>query len=95
MDKGKIEAALVAVIKQVQETSGRPAPDITESTTPIGDIDGFDSLLAVEATVMLEQALGCTLSDGTPFVSRDGKKALTLVEIVDRVAEMITPGRAA
>lgn len=90
MEKQKIRAALVAVIGQVQALSGRPCPDVSDSTKPIGDIEGFDSLLAVEATVMLEQALGCTLDDGVPFVSADGKTALKVAQIIDRVIEMIT-----
>jgi hypothetical protein len=95
LEKSAVKAAVVAVLNQVQATCGRECPHITGRTKPIGDIEGFDSLLAVEATVILEQALGCPLADGTPFLSADGTKALRVDEIVDRVIEMALPGKAA
>ena len=95
LDKQTVRAALVAVLRQVQETSGRPCPNITDGIRPIGDLPGFDSLLAVEATVLLEQKLGCTLADGTPFISDSGTRALRLGDIVDRTLAMVVPGVAA
>lgn len=95
MDKAKIKEALVAVLQEVQAAGGHACPTLYDTTTPIGDLEGFDSLLAVEATVLLESKLGCKLADGTPFISPDGKKALKLSEIGERIAEMIVPERAA
>ena len=95
-NKTNIRDALVNVLRQVQAASGRACPDVTDEMRPIGDLDSFDSLLAVEATVLLEEALECTLDDGTPFISATGRKrALTISEVVDRVAEMVVPMRAA
>lgn len=85
---------MVAVLAQIQTLCGRECPAMTDQTKPIGHIDGFDSLLAVEATVMLEQVLERTLSQGTAFISADGKKALSVSEIVDRVVEMACPREA-
>lgn len=94
--KTQTRAAIEKVLRQVQAASGRECPNITDTTKPIGDLDDFDSLMAVEATVLLEQELGVTLADGTPFISSTGKKrALTVAEIVNRIGEMIVPTRAA
>jgi acyl carrier protein len=92
----QIRAAIEKVLRQVQAASGRVCPSITDTTTPIGDLDAFDSLLAVEATVLLEQELNVTLAEGTPFISTTVKKrALTVAEIVERIGQMIAPTRAA
>jgi hypothetical protein len=95
LDKQTVRAALVAVLRQVQETSGRPCPAITDTIKPIGDLPGFDSLLAVEATVLLEQKLGCTLASGTPFISDSGTRALRMDMIVERTLAMVQPEVAA
>jgi hypothetical protein len=95
LDNEAVRVALVAVLRLVQKTSGRPCPAITDGIKPIGDLQGFDSLLAVEATVLLEQKLGCTLADGTPFISESGTRALRFGDIVDRTLAMVIPGEAA
>lgn len=80
------------------ELSGRECPPITDATKAIGDLDGFDSLSGVEATSLLEQELNCTLGDGSAFVheSPSGKKrALTVAQAVERVAQMLVSTRAA
>jgi acyl carrier protein len=92
----EIRAAIEKVLRRVQAAGGRACPAITDATKPVGDLDEFDSLMAVEATVLLEAELNVTLAAGTPFVATTGgKRALTVAEIVDRVAEMIVTTRAA
>jgi acyl carrier protein len=96
MRPDKIKKALQEVIKEVQAAGGHACPALDDTTKPIGDLEGFDSLLAVEATVLLEGKLGCKIADGVPpFISADGKKALRLAEVAERIAEMILPERAA
>ena len=99
LTKATIRAAIEKVLRQVQTASGRGCPDtIGDDLKPVGDLEAFDSLLAVEATVLLEAELDVTLAEGTPFiaVSASGKKrALTMTQIVERLAEMIVPTRAA
>jgi len=94
--KTQIRAALERVLRQVQAASGRSHPHITDRTKPIGDLEEFDSLMAVEASVLLEQELSVTLAEGIPFISATGRKrALTVADIVERIGEMIVPTRAA
>jgi hypothetical protein len=38
---------------------------------------------------MIEEKLGCTLNVDSVFVSEDGKKALTLKEVCERVATLV------
>jgi acyl carrier protein len=96
LTKTQVQAAVEKVLHDVQAKSGRPCPKITSATKPIGDLEDFDSLMAVEATVLLEKELNSTLDSGTPFVSTAGRKrALSVAEVVDRIVEMIVPTRAA
>lgn len=94
LDKQTVRAALIAVLRHVQKTSGRPCPEISDATKPIGDLQGFDSLLAVEATVLLEQKLGCALTD-VPFTSESGTRALRVGGIIERTLSMILPEEVA
>lgn len=96
--KPEIRAAVEKVLKAIQQMSGRQCLPIADDTKPIGDLDGFDSLCGIEATSMLENELKCTLGDGSAFVneSPSGKRrALTVAQSVERVAQMLAPTGAA
>jgi acyl carrier protein len=95
MDNRTIRAAVIAALNTVQTSSGKPLPKVKDDTTPIGEVEAFDSLSGVEATILIEQQLGCTLAAGSAFVSPDGKKALTISGIVERVGKMIVHKGAA
>ena len=84
-----ITKAIKEVLEQVQEMSGRPTQTLLESTIPIGGLEGFDSLSSIEATVMIESKLGFDADCDSLFISEDGKKALTLDEVVDRVQTLL------
>jgi acyl carrier protein len=84
MNRPEVEEALRRVLADIQTQSGRPVPDWTIRLRPIGDIDGFDSLNAEEAVVELEEALGVSLVENC-FISDDGRRALRLNEVVDRL----------
>ncbi len=70
--------------------SGREWSGLGADARPIGNLDGFDSLSAVEATVMVEEKLRCKLDIDSVFVSDDGRRALTLIEISDRLSKLLT-----
>ena len=92
MDKQQIMDKVVQTVAQVQEASGRPNIGIGASTCPVGGLEGFDSLSGVEATVMLSEALGANIpEDCNPFISKDGKRALSVSEIADTLSTYIGP----
>ena len=76
---------IVKAIAQIQENSGRELPEkISGRTKPIGDLDGFDSLNGLELSVVL--AIEFDIDPGENLcVSDDGRRALTVNEIVARV----------
>lgn len=83
---------LVETVAQVQELSGCAPVAIDATTCPLCDLNEFDSLRGVEATVLLAAKLNCEFktgkSDVNLFVSKDGRRALTINEIVDRLVEL-------
>ena len=90
MDKQEIVTKVVQTVAQVQEVSGRPSAVIGVSSCPVGGVEGFDSLSGVEATVMLSESLGIDLpEDNNPFISKDGKRALSVSEIADILSTYI------
>ncbi len=85
----EVESAAIDVIVEIQEMSGRECLDIGAKTKPIGDIPGFDSLNALEATV----ALAARLRMGIPnevniFINEAGDQALSVREIASRLLEI-------
>ena len=90
MDKQEIVTKVVQTVAQVQEMSGRSSAGLGASTSPVRDMEGFDSLSGVEATVMLSESLGVDLpEDYNPFISKDGKRALSVGEIADNLRTYI------
>ena len=90
MDKQEIVTKVVQTVAQVQEVSGRSSAGIGVSTRPVGGVEGFDSLSGVEATVMLSESLGVDLPDDyNPFISKDGKQALSVSEIADTLSTYV------
>jgi acyl carrier protein len=85
-----VQSTVLDVLREVQKLSGREWSDLAPETKPIGSLDGFDSLSAVEATVMIEEKLGCKLDIDSVFVSDDGRRALTLKEISERLSKLLT-----
>lgn len=76
------------VLTEIQAISGRDPTRISESTCPIGDLDQFDSLNGVEATVELSDRLGIELPGVNAFVNESGTKALTVAEIADGIYKL-------
>ena len=77
------------VLAEIQSISGRVQQPIREDTRPIGDLDQFDSLNGVEATVELSDRLGVDLWAVNAFVNESGSKALTVSEIAGGICRLI------
>lgn len=91
MDRNNVVSQVVDAVKQVQEASGRTAVGIGSGTRPFTDVDGFDSLSGVEATVLLSQSLGRELPDSV-FTSGEGSRILSVKEIAENVCRYMNSG---
>jgi acyl carrier protein len=88
MSLEEIQAIVLDVLREVQTLSGRQWVGFDPDAEPIGQLDGFDSLCAVEVTVMVEERLGCgDLHEDTVFVS--GKRALTVKQTAQWISKLL------
>ena len=89
MDKDDIVRQVIQAVTQVQEISGRSIGEINPDTRPFKDLQGFDSLCGVEATVLLSEAVGLDLPDSV-FAPEEGSRVLSVNEIADKVLDCIS-----
>lgn len=96
MSLDEIRSIVLEVLREVQTLSGRPWTGVDPAAKPIGELDGFDSLTAIEATVMIEEKLGCPdLGVDSVFVSEDGKRPLTVEQIARHISKLLATGGVA
>ncbi len=82
-----VRAAVVTTLAEVQQTSGQVMPELTDSTCPLLDLPGFDSLSSVEAIVLLSMKLDVEFGHSfSPFVDGKTKQPADLASIVRAVA---------
>lgn len=89
MTLDEIEANVTATLRELQHLSGRAWSDLNSAAKPIGALEGFDSLASIEATVVLEERLGCRIEQDSLFISDDGAQALTIRQISERIAGVL------
>jgi hypothetical protein len=93
MDATEIVGVITKVLEDVQRNSGRPCCALTAATTPIGELEGFDSLSGIEATVMIEAKLGCTFKTDNVLAqdTAEGRRALTVGEAANQIVTLLGP----
>jgi acyl carrier protein len=94
MREEELQSLILRVLAEAQTLSGREWTDLGPDSKPIGDLDGFDSLSAVETTIAIEQWLECKFEVESVFVSGDGKRALTIKQICAGLTEQVTKRKA-
>jgi len=91
-----IRTRLIDVLRLIQEESGYPAIEITETTCPVVDLVGFDSKMWPVSMGMLSDELGIEIPvDVNIYLTPDGKRKLTVAEIAARVLTFAPKGGAA
>jgi len=87
-------ALIEEILQQVQTMSGRPPATVGGGTVPIGDLQGFDSLNGLEVTILLAERIGYAIpGDVNLFVSEDGRRALTVRQIAERIQGLVPAER--
>lgn len=89
VDQSELESLVISVVEEIQELSGRKCLDISRTTCPLMELDDFDSLNAVEATVVFEEKLGIKVATNNLFVAEDGKTALNIAGIAQRLSKQL------
>jgi hypothetical protein len=83
--KEDIFKIVIDLLIKIQELSGRNVPKIKRNTIPVGELPGFDSLNGLELVFMLPD--GVDWSGDNLCVSENGKRALNVQEIVERLLD--------
>ena len=81
MKAAEIEVLIIEIVKELQVGTGNTAQEITPATTPLSDLEFFDSLLAIETTLVLEERLKCKFAVDSVFPDKETDKALSISEI--------------
>ena len=84
MNRDDVVRQIIEAVVQVQQASGRSLEGIAPECHPFEDVEGFDSLSGVEATVLLSETLGWDLPDSL-FTTEKVSSVLSINEVADRV----------
>ena len=89
MNKHDVQRVVIEVLTEIQTKSGRPLIPFTGQTRPVGGLQGFDSLNAVEATVELAERLRCDLAEVNVFLNPAGTRPLCVQEITEHLCTQL------
>ncbi|MGB3262391.1 MAG: hypothetical protein WBA89_00385 [Microcoleus sp.] len=93
MNSKDVEVKLVEVLQEIQSVSGYDGSGIMANTCPLNDLEGFDSMLWPVAIGMLATALEVKIpNDKNIFLSKDGKRQLTISESAAIVCAIVNKG---
>ncbi len=92
MDRKEIKSILVRCIEEIQELNGLPLSDVRDSTCPVGDLEGFDSLIMIELVVRLSIIIGLELDDeifyAKPELPQGRVSSLSIRDIVENLYQI-------
>jgi acyl carrier protein len=92
MNPEDVKVALIQVLQEIQSDSGYEEAPISGATCP-SDLQGFDSLLCLEAIGMLADKLNMEIPNShNIFFSEDGRRWFTIDESVAVVCEIVNKG---
>jgi len=95
MNPEDVKDQFIEVLTEIQIDSGYGETSISGKTCPMTDLEGFDSLLGVEAINMLSDKLEVEIPSSQIHkicLSQDGKRWLTIDESVDVVCKIVNTG---
>ena len=87
MKRKEILSLVVETLRSIQEMNGKEVGNINEDTVPIGELAGFDSLTGEEFIIMIGNYIPIPKT-AKLCVSDDGKKALNVRQIVNRLMDI-------
>lgn len=91
-----VRTRLIDVLRLIQEESGYPEVEITDTTCPVVDLVGFDSKMWPVSMGMLSDELEIEIPlNMNIYLTPDGKRKLTVAEIAARVLALTPKGGTA
>ncbi len=87
MNQIEIQKALIGMLLELRAGTGEGSCDVTPTTAPLKDLGFFDSLLALETTIALEERLGATFGVDNVFADEESEEPLSIADIAERLAK--------
>ncbi|MBN1807310.1 MAG: hypothetical protein JW837_18840 [Sedimentisphaerales bacterium] len=78
---------VIRIVLEIQEISDKKTIRVSERTIPIGGLPGFDSMSGVDLAAMVDAEINIG-AVGNLCASQDGKRALSISEIANRILEI-------
>jgi acyl carrier protein len=88
VNEKEVKEILIKVLQEIQSISGSPEQKINDDTCPLRDLNGFDSMRAVESTIPLSEYLNCDIKPNLGLFAVDGR-ALSVIEITINLMKYI------
>lgn len=88
MTSAEIEKAIIETLQELQAGCGEIEQQITPKTLPLVELGFFDSLLAIETTLVLEERLKCSCPDDSVFIDNETTTPLSVAQIAARLAAL-------
>ena len=89
MIKTEIEQIIVDILCELQVASGDILSEINPAAVPLSDLGFFDSLLAIETTLVLEERLGCFCGEDSVFKDSESSQPLCISDIAQRLTQKV------
>lgn len=87
----EIKSTVINVLIDIQSSNDLEVPRMGDDVCPLRDLPGFDSLNAVETTVMLSEIFDYEF-DQNLILTPPGEKLLTISDISNRIVEILEKG---
>jgi hypothetical protein len=95
MDHADVVRTLIQIHRDAEADGGFDPDRVTPGACPLTGLKGFDSQLVPQFVRLLARILGHPLPKGTKvkniYVSKDGKRKLTIDEVARRFLETYAP----
>lgn len=92
MNRTEVLQHLKALHQEIETDCGHDPSRVNDDTSPLDDLDGFDSPLIPTLVRMLAKKLGVPIPKGTriknPYISADRTRKLKLHEVAERFSEL-------
>jgi acyl carrier protein len=83
-----VRDTLIETLTQIQQMGGNDIPAFTDGLTIMQELANFDSLISIEAVLILTEVYGINIPDDI-FQDSVNLCPLTLVEVVNRIHSLI------
>jgi hypothetical protein len=89
MTKTEIEQIIVDTLRELQVASGDMECEISPVMVPLSALGFFDSLLAIETTLVLEERLGYSCGEDSIFKDKTTSQPLSISDVASRLAQKV------